>query len=209
MRQKSTTLDKLHTNALHLLTDDKIIEDEIVGVSEFELIIQEYIIKLDQWIWNRECDKDDVKADVSRTRKSARLQKFELKRFDGDPLEWHMFWDTFESTIDKDKSLDDVTKFNYLKSVLDGRAADCVKGVMLTSKNYRSACTILKDRFADPQVVITANMDVLIELNAVTSVKDVEKLRKLYDTIEIHACNLSTFDINSEHYADFDFYNYE
>ena len=42
-------------------------------------------------------------------------------------------------------------------------------------------------------------MDVMIELNAVPSVKDVEKLRKLYDTIEIVI--FSTFDVNSEHYG--------
>ena len=44
-------------------------------------------------------------------------------------------------------------------------------------------------------------MDVLIELNAVPSVKDIEKLVKLYDTIEIHARNLITFDVNLEHYG--------
>ena len=66
-----------------------------------------------------------------------------------------------------------MTKFNYLKGVLGGKAADCVKGLMLTSSNYEKACTILQDRFAEPQVVITANMDVLKELNAVPSAKDV------------------------------------
>ena len=79
------------------------------------------------------------------------MAKFELKRFNGNPLEWHMFWDTFKSNIDKDESLDNVTKFNYLKGILDGKDADCVKSLMLTPSNYVNVCTILQDRFADPK----------------------------------------------------------
>ena len=124
LRQKSETLQKLHADALALITEDKSIEDEIEKVSEFEMNLQEYIIKVDQWLRSCEPDKkDDDKPHISITRNSAKLPKFELKRFDGDPLEWHMFWDTFKSAIDKNKSLDNVTKFNYLKGVLDGKAA--------------------------------------------------------------------------------------
>ena len=85
---------------------------------------------INQWIVESERESN-TKPDVSRAQKSARLPKFELKRFDGNPLDWHVFWDTFGSTVDKDNNLDDVTKFNYLKSVLDEKAADCVKELML------------------------------------------------------------------------------
>ena len=38
-------------------------------------------------------------------------------------------------------------------------------------------------------------------LNVVPPVEGVGKLRTLYETIEIHSRNLSTFDVNAEHYG--------
>ena len=206
LRQKMETLTKLHENALDLITEQGLVEEEIVDDSTFKMTIQENIVKIDQWI--SECESKEIvrttdnrRADPNSKIKSARLPKLELKRFGGDPLEWYMFWDTFESAIDKNEGLDDVSKFSYLKSVLDGKAADCVKGLALTASNYMNAVELLRDRFADPQVVITANMDVLISLEAVTSAKDITSLRKLFDKIEIHARNLNIFDVNAEHYG--------
>ena len=116
-RQKSETLQKLHADALPMITEGKSIEDEIDDVSEFEMNLQEYIIKVDR-LKNCEHGNNDDKTHATITRNFAKLPKFVLKRFNSDPLEWHMFWDTFKSTIDKDESLDNVTKFNHLKGVL-------------------------------------------------------------------------------------------
>ena len=52
LRQKSETLHKLHADALPMITEGKSIDDEIDDVSEFEMNLQEYIIKVDQWLKN-------------------------------------------------------------------------------------------------------------------------------------------------------------
>lgn len=69
---------------------------------------------------------------------------------------------------------------------------------MLTHVN---ACDILKKRFSDSQVVIQANMDVLTGLEVVRSIKDLNKLRKMYDTIEIHTRNLDVLNVKVEEYG--------
>ena len=72
-RKKSETLQKLHADTLPMITEGKSIEDEIDDVSEFEMNLQEYSIKVDQWLKNCEHDKNDDKPHVSITRNSAKL----------------------------------------------------------------------------------------------------------------------------------------
>ena len=50
---------------------------------------------------------------------SVKLQKLNLKKFQGDITTWSTFWDTFESAIDKNPTLSDIDKFNYLNSLFE------------------------------------------------------------------------------------------
>ena len=92
-------------------------------------------------------------------------------------------------------------KFNYLKSVFDGKANYAIEGINLTSENYEHAICILKERFGDPQVIITASMDGLSDLKSIYSSQEIAFLHKFYDSTEIHSRNLTSFDINMVHYS--------
>ena len=54
-----------------------------------------------------------------------------------------------------------IEKFTYLKGQLEGSAADCIQGFSLTSKNYEEAKQILEERFGNPQIIISAHMNVV------------------------------------------------
>ena len=54
-----------------------------------------------------------------------------------------------------------IEKFTYLKGQLEGSAADCSQGFSLTSKNYEEAKQILEERFGNPQIIISAHMNVV------------------------------------------------
>lgn len=129
------------------------------------------------------------------------LLKNQRKGHRGNPFNFQTFWDSFDSAIHKNTKLDDVTKFNYLNSLLDKSAANSLKGLTLSSENYQNAIKILKDRFGDPQIIISANTDALLPLPSVPSSHNILELTNVYDTIEIHARNLQNFDINPEHYG--------
>ena len=171
---------------LPLVKDSEEIEDEIFGVSEFEMSIPKTILLNDQWLWSyggftkTGCHAGlDEKSHMPLTSKLANLPKIELERFDGNCLD-------LESMVGKHDSLDDVMKFDYLRKSLIGKAADCIKGLNLT----------------DPQVVISGNIDVLLALDPVKNSKVVEELRKLFGTIEIHARNLNVHGVDAEHYGE-------
>ena len=54
-----------------------------------------------------------------------------------------------------------IEKFTYLKGQLEGPAADCIQGFSLTSKSYEEAKQILEERFGNPQIIISAHMNVV------------------------------------------------
>ena len=75
------------------------------------------------------------------------LPKFNLTSFNGDPLKWKIFIETFTAAVDSQDSLTAKEKFTYLKGQLEGPAAYCIQGFSLTSKNYEEAKKLLKESF--------------------------------------------------------------
>ena len=56
--------------------------------------------------------KKPVHTDMQRT--IGQLPKLSLPTFSGDPLQWQMFWDSFDAAVHSNVSLSGVQKFNYL-----------------------------------------------------------------------------------------------
>ena len=48
----------------------------------------------------------------------SRLPKLHLPTFDGNPLQWQTFWDSFSAAVDSNACLTGVKKFNYLRTQL-------------------------------------------------------------------------------------------
>ena len=140
---------------------------------------------------------------------SVKLPKLSLKKFSGDITTWSTFWDTFESAIHQNPNLSDIDKFNYLNSLLENTAADAISGLTLTSGNYNEAIVILKKRFGNKQLAINKHMDVLLNLDPVTSIYDLKGLRSLYDTVESHIRALKSLGIPSQSWWSFMFHAHE
>ena len=52
----------------------------------------------------------------------VRLPKLMIQPFDGNVTHWTSFWDSFDSAIQQNTGLNEVDKFNYLRSLLRGSA---------------------------------------------------------------------------------------
>ena len=94
---------------------------------------------------------------------NCKLPKLELPIFKGSPLEWQGFWDQFEVSIHRNESISDIDRFNYLKRYLSGQALSAISGLSLNAENYKEAITLLKDRYGNPQVLISAHMESLLK----------------------------------------------
>ena len=67
------------------------------------------------------------------SKNKIKLPKLEIKKFSGNPGEWIIFWDSFQSAIHTNEQLTDTQKFQYLKMYVDKTAAD----------NFRSSVNFL------------------------------------------------------------------
>ena len=125
-----------------------------------------------------------------------KLPQLEMPIFNGDKMKWTEFWDTFETTIDKNESLSDVEKLKYLNSKLIGEAKLAVSGLLLSNENYKVAKELLKERFGDQQTVINAHYTEMINLFSASN--NTRSLRALYDQIEKNLRSLEALkqDIN-------------
>ena len=131
----------------------------------------------------------------------CKLPKFELPSFKGDALKWQGFWDQFNSSIHQNEELNDIDRFNYLKRYLEGQALETISGLVLSSANYKEAISILKQRYGNPQVLISAHMDSLIKMAKVKNRSDTVSLRKLYNNIESCVRNLSVLGLDVQAYG--------
>ena len=118
----------------------------------------------------------------------------------GDPLTWTTFIETFTAAVDSQHSLTAIEKFTYLKGQLEGTAADCIQGFSLTSKNYEEAKQLLEERFGNPQVIISAHMNVSLRLPKLNN-DSVSRLSSIYNTTEINIRSLLTMGLNPSHYG--------
>ena len=131
----------------------------------------------------------------------VRLPKLTIQPFDGNMTLWTSFWDSFDSAIHQNTGLNEVDKFNYLRSLLRGSARDAISGLMLTEANYAEAISILRRRFGNKQQIITKHMDILMNTEAVTSPHNVQALRHFHDVVESNIRSLKALGVAAETYG--------
>ena len=112
------------------------------------------------------------------------MPKLGLPPFAGNPLDWQGFWDQFRVSIHDKSSVNDIDKFNYLKGCLKEEDKATISGLTLSSENYNEATDVLKDRFGNEQVIISAQIESLLIIDKTRSVINIKGLRMLYTHVE-------------------------
>ena len=129
-----------------------------------------------------------------------KLPKLTLPRFKGLVTQWNTVWDSYESAIHANDNISRIDKFNYLKSLLEGPALRAIQGLTLSNANYDAAIDILKDRFGQPQQIVSAHMDEILKIQACNGER-LSSLRYVYDKISVHVRGLASIGVSSEQYG--------
>ena len=138
---------------------------------------------------------------MTASRNHLRLPKLNMESYDGNPLTYRSFMDSFESSVDSDSQLSCIDKFLYLRGLLKGKALSTIAGLKLTNENYNEAKELLRSRFGDEKILKSTFFGEILNLKPVNDANNVDKLRKLYDTIESSVRNLKSLGVTSEHFA--------
>ena len=116
-------------------------------------------------------------------------------------LNWSTFWDRFTLSIDDVTVINEVEKFNYLLGLLSENAKSCISGLTLTPENYQHSKAILKERYANAQVIISAHRESLVKMPSIRNMNNISQIRKMYDHITTTVRNLKTLNINPVSYG--------
>ena len=78
--------------------------------------------------------------------------------------------------------MDDVTKFSYLKKLVDIKVRRPIDGLPFTSEDYAKARDLLQKRYGQTSEVVSAYVRAILELPTAKE-RDVAKIQSFYETL--------------------------
>ena len=100
------------------------------------------------------------------------------------------FWGQFETQIDK-SSTPEVTKFSYLKELVDLKVRNLIDGLPFTPEGYEKAKDLLARRYGKTSEVVGAYVRNILELPTVRE-RDVKKIHEFYEKLLFNVESLQT-----------------
>lgn len=111
---------------------------------------------------------------------APRLPKLEIPTFSGELADWPGFYSLFESTINKNLSLSNTEKLQYLKTFLSGSALALIDSLPLLPNNYELAYKTIVDRYQNKRNLGAFYLNKVFSFRQLPS-DSLENLRKYYD----------------------------
>ena len=179
------------------------IEDETQTVAETEdqdaksLVIEELIANLEVHLKG---DQPAIGAHDGRgVQNYAKLPKLEIKHFNGNALDFPSFEQQFEASVGR-SDLANITKFSYLKGLLNGEALRCIQGLALSNDNYDAAWDLLRNRYGRKNLVVSSLMKQVTALKLCGD-NDTKSLRALLDKVNSSIRALNALGVPLENYG--------
>lgn len=115
------------------------------------------------------------------SKNEIRLPPIEVPKFNGTMEKWPEFRELFVNMIHDNQKLHDVQKMQYLKTHIEGPAADVIKHLQINSCNYASAWLLLNKRYNNKKLLINNNIERLLQQRYVKDEKS-NDIKCLLDT---------------------------
>lgn len=115
----------------------------------------------------------------------VKLPQIKILEFSGAYKKWFNFRDTFNTLINSNPSLNDIQKYFYLQSALQGEATHVISSLEISEANYKVAWNLLTARFENEKVIIRTHLKNIFELPNVASNSHVS-LRQFSDNFLKH-----------------------
>jgi hypothetical protein len=129
----------------------------------------------DEWIFDVD---DDTRATV---RSSTKPPKSSLPKFDGNPMNWPMFIQSFKVQV-HDTCLNDAERQHHLRNCLTTEIQQHLGQALLNPGLYRYSLVELHRKFGNPRIVSTACSTSLLKLQSFRD-NDYTSLRSFASTL--------------------------
>ena len=119
-----------------------------------------------------------------------RLLKHVIAKSDGAPQDWLRFGGRFESQIDE-SGAPEVTKFSYLKELVNLKVRNLIDSFSFTSEGYQKAKDLLTRRNGKESEVVRTYVRNILELPTVHE-RNVKKIHEFYEALLFNVESLRT-----------------
>ena len=121
---------------------------------------------------------------------SAKLPKLVITKFKGTHIDWLRFWSQFEAEVDA-AEIAKVTKFSYLKELLEPKLRTAIDGLPLTMEGYERAKNILKTKYGKPTEIVNAYVQTIMSLPIIHGAQPT-KIHEFYEKLVYSVQSLKT-----------------
>ena len=197
LKKKQQKLCDINQSIQDLITEDEVLEQEIMEAEEFDDQMEQSIAQIQRFLQRV---RPPAPASTSTTPTSSsngpttspgsrlsnvKLPKLDLPTFSGNYLEWTSFSDLFKGAVTDNTQITDSQKLQYLKASVKGDAAQLLASITITDTNFQIASDILNNRYENKRLIIRAHIQAIISQKTIAA-ENPKDLRKLVETTEEH-----------------------
>ena len=160
----------------------------------FQWIVEQQKQFEEMYISNREREENWYQLKLEReekmaksektkeTTQSVKLQRYTITKFNGDYKDWLRFWNQFVVEVDG-SSLSEISKFNYLLELVEGKPKEDILGLPHTVDGYEEAKRILQETYGKDIKVHKALIMELETLPEITNVRKTKEVHEFYNRL--------------------------
>ena len=148
----------------------------------------EFELKIEECKKNHATKASEVKTSEAQ---HTKLPKLTITKFNGSHTDWLRFWNIFEAEIDKCSDLVGVTKFAYLKDLLEPKVRTGIDGLPFSSEGYMHAKNLLKSKYGKTSEIVNAYVQNIMALPIISGTNPV-KIHQFYEKLLFNVQALET-----------------
>lgn len=115
--------------------------------------------------------------------KSAKLPKLVITKFSEELTDWPYFWNRFEAEVDRWEV--GVTKFSYLKELVEPKVKTAIEGLRFSTEGYEQAKSIFKTKYGKTSEIANAYMQNIMALPTLSG-SNPSKIHEFYEKLMLN-----------------------
>ena len=136
--------------------------------------------------------KQSVSESITSSQGTVKMPKLVISKFQGTPQDWVRFWGQFEAQIHKAEA-SAVTKFSYLKELVELKVRKLIDGLPFTDAGYEKAIALLQKRYGRTDEIVNAYVKNILELPHIKE-RDLARIHEFYDSLLFNVESLQTLE---------------
>ena len=145
----------------------------------------EYEWKIEESKMNYVTKTSEAKSSPASEGVRTKLPKLTIVKFNGSHTDWLRFWNIYKAEIDKSSDMVAVTKFAYLKDLLESTVRAGIDGLPFSSEGYERAKNILRTKYGKTSEIVNAYVQNIMGLPVISGANPA-RIHQFYEALSFN-----------------------